>query len=434
MRKVKVGLIGFGTVGSGVVKILQERKTLLARKAGVEIELAAVADKDLRSRRSVRLDRRLLTGNVEAVIGDPAISIIVELIGGVHPAKEIIIRALAAGKHVVTANKHLLAAEKEELFARARKHGRMIAFEASVGGGIPIIKALKEGLISNRLKTLFGIVNGTSNFILSRMTEQGWEFRRALAEAQRLGYAERNPFLDVSGLDSAHKLSILASLGFGRNVRLGDIYVEGIERITQGDILYADDFGYRIKLLAIAKREGNMLEVRVHPTLIPKGHALSRISGADNAIYVDGDLVGEQVYKGRGAGQLPTASAVVSDIIDLARFSGREKTDAAFSLTENWDGGRIKRIKKINETTLRYYIRFSAVDRPGVLAKISRVLGQYQISIASVIQKERKKARVVPIVLMTHLAREEGIKLALKKIDRLEVVHDRSLAIRLEED
>jgi homoserine dehydrogenase len=428
MKRINIGLVGFGTVGSGVVKVLKERHALLAKKSGVEITLRRICDLDLRRKRVVSVERRLLTSHVSDILEDESIDIVIELIGGLHPAKEIILRALKKGKHIVTANKALLAEYGEEIFKAAKASQRAIGFEASVGGGIPIIKALRESLFSNRIEKFYGIINGTSNFILTQMSE-GMQLGQAIKVAQKRGVAEKNPSLDLKGIDSAHKLIVLTALAFGRWVNLRDIYVEGITDISLHDITYARELGYSIKLLAIAKKEKDELEVRVHPTFIPEEHLLSKVEDVYNAIYVFGDLIGEQVYHGEGAGRDPTASAVISDIVDIAKSLKFQKE--ALSPNIVFDRN-IRRLRKIDEIESRYYIRFMTIDQPGVLARIAGILAQHKISIASVTQKERRKARVVPIVMMTHEAKERSLRMALEEIDRLNVVRHKSVAIRME--
>lgn len=422
MKRVNVGLIGLGTVGSGVVKVLQERKTLLRNLTGVDIELKYVCDRDLTSDRGVKADKRILTKDANKILKSPEIDIVVELIGGIHPAKEMILTALKNKKDVVTANKALLAEEGAGIFDAARRFKREVRFEASVGGGIPIIKALREGFIANEINGLYGIINGTCNYILSRMSDEGCAFKVALKEAQRMGIAERDPRLDVDGTDSAHKLILLAGLGFGVFAKLSQIYREGILGIEPRDIRYAKEMGYAVKLLAIAKRAGKELEARVHPTLIGNWHLLANVKGVYNAIYVKGDLTGENLFYGEGAGRFPTASAVISDIADLAR-------SAAVPFRPN--AGNL-RVKKMAEIRSRYYIRFSALDKPGVLAKISGILGENNISIASVTQKEERIASAVPIVMMTHEALEAKMQSALGLIDKLPVIKRKSVVIRME--
>ena len=429
MKTVNVGVIGFGTVGSGVVRVLRSKRSALREKSGIDIRIARICDKDLKTKRPVKVDKKLLTRSIGKVLYDPKIDIIIELIGGTRPAKDIVLEALRQGKHVVTANKALLSEAGNEIFNLANKLGLSVGFEASVGGGIPIIRSLKEGFVANRMDLIYGIINGTSNFILSSMAEGGHGFKEALALAQANGYAERDPRLDISGMDSAHKLSILTALGFGLFVKPGDIYTEGIEDIEAGDIQYAKELGYAVKLLAIAKRAGELLELRVHPTLIPKSRLLANVGGVYNAIFVKGDLIGENLFYGQGAGANPTSSAVVGDVISIAReaASGAKIGERAPFVKD------VKGAKAMGDVRTRYYIRFSAIDKPGVLAKISGILGKHKISIASVSQKARKAAKVVPIVMMTHEALERDMARALKEIDGLSMIKKRSVRMRVED-
>ena len=429
MDSIKIGLIGFGTIGTGVVRALNERSSFLKKKIGVSLDIKKICDKDITTPRNVKIEEGILTQNVDEVLNDPEIKIVIELVGGIHPAKEFIIRALQNGKHVVTANKALLASDWAELFKVADEKGVDIYFEASVAGGIPIIKSLREGLVANEIQGIYGIVNGTSNYILTHMEEQKYEFKEALMRAQDQGYAEKDPSLDIKGIDSAHKLAILASLGFGITVRLEDIYVEGIQDLSENDLEYASEFGYKIKLLAIAKKDDNELEVRVHPTLVPKEHLLSSVKGVYNAVYVIGDLIGRQLFYGQGAGQLPTSSAVIADVVDLAYNIKHGVRGRVPSITYD---AKIKRIRKIDEIETGYYMRFSAIDRPGVLASIAGILGKNNISISSVSQKERKKEQIVPIVLMSHDAKEANVRAALNEIDALPTIKRKSIAIRIE--
>ena len=429
MERIDIGLVGFGTVGSGVVKILKSRASFLGKKLGLRIHLKKICDVNLRRKRIVHVPAGVLTRDVKDVLEDPQIKLVVELIGGIHPAKEIIIGALKNKKHVVTANKALLAECAEEIFKVAGKNKCRVYFEAAVAGSIPIVKSLRESLIANRLEKIYGIVNGTSNYVLSQMAQENWDFRHSLKVARQKGYAEKRTFLDLKGIDSAHKLVILTALGFGKWVPLHKVYIEGISDVSLNDVRYAQQLGYAIKLLAIAKCERGELELRVQPTLIPRRHLLSSVNGIYNAIYVSGDLVGEQVFYGEGAGRFPAASAVISDISDLV-YALREKVPAAkpqFVYKTN-----IRRIRRIEEIVSRYYIRFMAIDRPGVLAKIAGILGQHKISIASVSQKERKRARIVPIVMMTHEAPERSLRLALRKIDRFDAIKRKTVALRVE--
>ena len=430
MKRINLGLIGFGNVGSGVIKILREKKTFLSDKIGLEINIKKICDKDIVSKRAISVDKHLLTKDAREVISDPQIDIVVELMGGIHPAKEYIAEALRKGKNVVTANKALLAQEGQELFALALDRGKNIYFEASVGAGIPIIKSLREGLVANKFYSIFGIVNGTSNFILSQMSNNNCSFADALREAKAKGFAEKDPTLDIEGIDSAHKLILLTYLCFGKLIDLKDVFIEGISRISLADVNYAKELGFQIKLLAIAKREGEDLEVRVHPTLIPRAHLLSSVEGVFNAIYVSSDLAGNLLFYGPGAGQMSAASAVVADLIDLTQDIRAGLFRPTLNIIEDKS---IKRLRKIDEFESRYYIRFMAVDRPGVLAKISGILAKLGISIASVTQKERRKAQVVPIVMVIHEAKEKNLRAALAAIDRLEAIKESSVAIRIEE-
>ncbi|MCU0651733.1 MAG: homoserine dehydrogenase [Candidatus Omnitrophica bacterium] len=430
MEKINLGLIGFGNVGSGVVKILRERKTFLSKKIGLEIEIKKICDKDRSSKRCITVDKNLFTSEASEIINDPKIDIVVELIGGIHPAKEFISDALKKGKNVVTANKALLAEHGRELFALAMDRGKNIYFEASVGAGIPIIKSLREGLVANKFSSIFGIVNGTSNYVLTQMSCNNSSFNDALQDAKKKGFAEKDPTLDIEGTDSAHKLILLAYLCFGKLVSLNDIFVEGISRVSLADINYAKELGFQVKLLAIAKKESGELELRVHPTFIPEGHLLSSVDGIFNAIYVSSDLAGNLLFYGPGAGQLSAASAVVSDIVDLAH----DIKAGLFRPTLNIvpDEG-VKKLRKFDEIESRYYIRFNALDKPGVLAKISGILAKSGISIASVTQKERRRASIVPIVMIIHEAKEKNLRAALNVIDRLNVIKEKSVAIRIEE-
>jgi homoserine dehydrogenase len=428
MKKINIGIIGFGTIGSGVVRALKQKRSFLREKTGIDVNIKLICDRDLNTKRPVRVDKKYLTKSIPKVLYDPGIDIVVELVGGITPAKDIVMEALRRGKHVVTANKALLSEEGGAIFSLAGELGLCVGFEASVGGGIPIIRALKEGFVANSIGLIYGIINGTSNFILSKMDEEALEFKDALALAQSGGYAERDPHLDVSGGDAGHKLSILALLGFGAAAKRGDIYTEGISDIEAQDILYAREMGYAIKPLAIAKRAGDSVELRVHPTLIPKSHLLANVRGVCNAIFVKGDLIGENLFYGQGAGAMPTSSAVVSDIIAIAKTAA-EGCGAGSRIGLKRD---IVAIRKIDEIKTRYYIRFSAIDKPGVLAKISGILAKHRIGIASVTQKERKAASVVPIVMMTHDALERDMAKALKEIDALSVIKKKSVRVRVE--
>ena len=429
-NKIHVGLIGVGTVGVGVARALLEKGRMLEKRVGARVVLRRACDRDFRRVPGFRLPAHVKTSDASDILRDPDIQIVVELIGGLEPAKTFILEALRRGKHVVTANKALLAHAGRELFAAATKAKADLYFEASVGGGIPIIKALREGLIANELDTILGIVNGTSNYVLTRMREKQLSFHEALLEAKQHGYAERNPSLDIDGHDASHKLAILTLLGFGVQVRLSDIHVEGISNISQADIQYADELGYCIKPLAIAKEVDHELEVRVHPTLLAKTHLLANVNGVYNAIYVHGDMVGSELFYGRGAGQNPAASSVVSDIADIARNIA---SGTGLRIPLNRHPSRaVRRLRRMGDIETRYYMRFLATDKPGVLARIAGVLGRHHISIASVHQKERRAARTVPVVMMTHDARESNVRRALETIDRLGFVKPPTVSIRTE--
>ena len=430
MKRINLGIIGFGNVGSGVVRILREKRSILAQKIGLEINVKKICDKDIASKRDISVDKHLLTKDAYQLINDPQIDIVVELMGGVQPAKEYIVEALKKGKNIVTANKALLAQEGKELFALASDRGKNIYFEASVGAGIPIIKSLREGLVANKFYSIFGIVNSTSNFILSRMSQANCTFKDALAQVKLKGFAERDPSLDIEGIDSAHKLILLTYLCFGRLVNLEEVFIEGISQISLADVNYASELGFEIKLLAIAKKETDELEVRVHPTLVPKQHLLASVSGVFNALYVSSDLAGSLLFYGPGAGQMSAASAVVSDIVDLTQDIKAGLFRPTLNIVEDKS---IRKLRKIDEFESRYYIRFMAVDRPGVLAKISGILAKFGISIASVTQKERHKAQVVPIVMIIHEAKEKNLRQALALINRLDVVREKPVTIRIEE-
>ena len=430
MKKIYVGLLGFGNVGSGVVKILKSRRSLLRDKLGCDLVLKRVCDRDLTSKRDVRLGRDVLTADVNQVLNDPTIDIIIELIGGIHPAREFITQALNKGKYVVTANKALLAEQGKELFQLARERGKSIYFEASVGAGIPIIKALKEGLAADRFRRIFGILNGTSNFILSAMSQRNVDFGQALRQAQKSGFAESDARLDIQGIDSLHKLIVLVYLCFGRLVSLNDVFVDGIQNISLLDVVYAKELGYEIKLLAIAQRQGSTLELRVHPTLISVQHALAKVRGINNAIYVSADLSGDLLFLGPGAGKSAAASAVVSDlqdaVLDLQAGLFRRKS---FAIEDK----SIKNLRRFDDTQSRYYIRFMVVDQPGVLSAISGVLAKFDISIASVTQKERRRSKIVPIVMIVHEVKEKNLRLALKRIGKLKAIKEFPVAIRIEQ-
>ena len=433
MKKIHVGLLGFGTVGSGMVKILLENREVIESRLGASLALKRIAVHDLERNREVAVDASLLTTDAEMVIDDPEVDIVVELIGGYEPAKRFMLRAIENGKHVVTANKALLAAYGDEIFSAASQKGVEVGFEASVGGGIPLIRSMKEGLVANRIESLFGILNGTANYILTKMTDQGIPFSEVLKEAQALGYAEADPTFDIEGIDTAHKLTVLLAIAYGVPIDSKAVYTEGISKITPLDIKFMKEFGYRIKLLAISKDDGGAIEARVHPTLIPDDSMLANVNEAYNALYIKGDAVGNVMLYGPGAGMMPTGSAVVSDLVDVARNVLRGAVGRVPSVGYQPSGIKTRRIKSIEELQTEYYFRFSAEDRPGVLSKISGILGDHQISIKSVHQKGRDLVGAVPIVMITHEAKEAAVRTALSEIDQLEVVKDKTVLIRIED-
>jgi homoserine dehydrogenase len=431
MREVRLGLLGLGTVGAGVVKLLLAQRASLEERAGCRLTLRRIADVDLtRPREGLDLASLPLVSNAAAVLDDPEVDIIIELVGGLEPACSLIMRAMAAGKHVVTANKALLAHHGVQLYDEARRRGVTLAFEAAVAGGIPLIRAVKEGLVANRILAVAGIVNGTCNYVLSKMADEGLDFAVVLKEAQARGYAEADPTLDVDGHDSAHKLQILVSLAFRTFVDLKDIYTEGIAKVTDQDIAYARELGYTIKLLAIAKAVDGGVEARVHPTMIPSASPLAAVSGVFNAVFITGDAVGDLMFYGRGAGQLPTASAIWSDTLEIARRIAHGIPALALELPAA--GTAALPLRPMPSVRSGYYLRVMAQDRPGVLSRITGILGDHGISIASMIQKGRGPAEAVPVVMMTHEATERDIRAALTEIDRLAVVALPTTLIRVE--
>ncbi len=430
---INIGLIGFGTVGTGVVRLLTEQQEFLSRRLGTDLVLKKVADLEPDRPRDVALARERLTSRVGDILDDPEIHIVVELIGGCDAARDYVLASIERGKHVVTANKALLAHHGNDLLSAAAARQVEVAFEASVCGGIPIILALRQGLAANRIQELFGILNGTSNYILTRMSQHSMPYAQALAEAQAAGYAEADPTLDVEGVDAAHKLAILMSLAYGARLDLEAIAVEGISGLDPLDLQFAWEFGYCLKLLAITRDDGHRIEARVHPTLIPRDHMLGNVHGAMNGVYLTGNAVGPLLLYGQGAGMMPTASAVVSDIMDVARNLMRGAPcrvpplgcQAALSTT--------RLIKPMNDLVTNYYFRFAALDRPGVLSQVSGILGKYGISIAAVIQKGREVMGTVPIVMITHEAREADARQALREIDQLTVVSPPAVFYRIED-
>ncbi|RPH52072.1 MAG: homoserine dehydrogenase [Desulfobacteraceae bacterium] len=434
MRKINIGLLGCGTVGTGVAKILLENKDLISSRAGAELNLKYVADLDPGRDRGIKFGEGVFTGDAFKVVDDPETDIILEMIGGEKIAKDLILRAIKNGKQVVTANKALLASCGNEIFGAAAAKGVDVAYEASVGGCMPIIKTLRESLAGNHVRSMTGILNGTCNYILSKITDDGTTFESALSEAQAKGFAEADPTLDIEGHDTAHKLAILNAIAYGMEINLKDIYIEGISKITPLDIEFAKQFEYRIKLLAISKKRGDSVEARVHPTMIPCKNLLSNVNGSLNAVTISGDAVGDILLYGLGAGMMPTASAVISDTVDLARNILSGSVGRIPLLSFRMAGIRKIPVMPVDEISTHYYFRFAALDRPGVLSKISGILGNYGISLKSVHQKGRKTNGSVPIVMLSHLCKEADVKKALDEISRLDVVGTRPALIRIEDD
>jgi homoserine dehydrogenase len=425
--QINVGIVGLGTVGTGALRVLLENKAEIERKVGSRIEVVRIADIDITTERPVRFDKSLLTTDVSQVLDNPDIDIVVELIGGVNPAKEYILRALRNGKHVVTANKELIAKEGAEIFDEADKRRLDFYFEGAVGGGIPVIRPLKECLAANKIFEVMGIVNGTTNYILTKMAREGREFAEVLAEAQAAGYAERDPTSDVEGYDAQYKIAILSSIAFTTRVNVDEVYAEGITKVGRRDIEFARELGYAIKLLAIAKRNGEKIQVRVHPTLIPTAHPLASVGDVYNAIYVRGDYVGDVMFYGRGAGALPTGSAVAGDVMDIARNINFGSTGrlpcACFDRRE---------VQSMDEAVTRYYIRLLVADKPGVLASIANVFGGSEVSIASVVQKDLRGTDA-EIVMVTHQVAERNFRRAMDQIAGLPVITEVCNWIRVEE-
>ena len=430
--RIAVGMIGFGTVGTGVANILLNHAELITKRVGVPIDLVRIADLDITTDRGVTLSQGVLTNDVESILQDPTIDIMVELIGGYDVSKRLILTAFERGKHVVTANKALLAVHGEEIFHAATRAGLDLGFEASVGGGIPIIRSLREGLASDHLSSMFGIMNGTSNYILTHMTEEGKSFQEVLEQARAKGYAEADPTLDVEGTDAAHKLAILVNLAYGTPVNIKDVYTEGISTLSTVDLEFAKEFSLTVKLLGIAKMEDGAIEARVHPTLVPSTSPIAQVSGVYNAIHVVGEAVGDIVLYGKGAGSLPTASAVVSDIIEIARNRLKDICGRVPAASFHWDKRVPSRIRPIEEVTCMYYLRFMVRDQPGVLSKISGILGDHGISISSVLQKGRQEGQTVPLVIMTHRSSERAVQTALQTINRLPFVSEPTTLLRIE--
>ncbi|MBA2351464.1 MAG: homoserine dehydrogenase [Burkholderiales bacterium] len=434
MKPINVGLLGIGTVGGGTFAVLRRNRAEIARRAGRDITLKMIADKDVDKARKLAGDSATVTADAFELVDHPEIDIVVELIGGTGIARQLVLRAIENRKHVITANKALLAQHGNEIFAAAQKNGVMVAFEAAVAGGIPIIKALREGLTANRIEWIAGIINGTSNFILSDMRERGTSFDDALKDAQRLGYAEYDPTFDIEGIDAAHKLTIMAAIAFGIPMQFERAYIEGIAKLTRADIGYAEQLGYRIKLLGITKRKPNGIELRVHPTLIPARRLIANVEGVMNAILVKGDAVGATLYYGAGAGAEPTASAVVADLVDVTRMHTADPNHRVPHLAFQPDQLSDAPILPIAEVETSYYLRLRAFDKPGVLADITRILADLNISIDAMVQKEPGEGEEqVDIIMLTHQTIEKNIDAALRKIEKLPAIAAPVTRIRLEQ-
>ena len=434
MKPINVGLLGIGTVGGGTFTVLQRNAEEIARRAGRPIRITVVADKNLELAKQVTGGACRITDDAFSVVSDPEVDIVVELIGGYGVAKELVLKAIANGKHVVTANKALLATHGNEIFKAAQDKGVMVAFEAAVAGGIPIIKALREGLSANRIQWIAGIINGTTNFILSEMRDKGLSFDTVLKEAQRLGYAEADPTFDIEGVDAAHKITILSALAFGIPMQFDKAYIEGISKLDATDIRYAEQLGYRIKLLGIAKRTEEGVELRVHPTLIPAKRLIANVEGAMNAVLVQGDAVGSTLYYGKGAGAEPTASAVIADLVDVTRMHTADPEHRVPHLAFQPDQLSDLPILPMDEVTTSYYLRLRVQDKPGVLADITRILADEQISIDAVIQKEPAEGEEqTDLILLTHQTREKCINAAIAKVEALPVVAGKVTRLRLEQ-
>ena len=434
MKPINVGLLGIGTVGGGTFTVLQRNAEEIARRAGRPIRIIVVADRDLALAKRVTGGACRITDDAFSVVSDPEVDIVVELIGGYGVAKELVLKAIANGKHVVTANKALLALHGNEIFKAAQDKGVMVAFEAAVAGGIPIIKALREGLSANRIEWIAGIINGTTNFILSEMRDKGLSFDTVLKEAQRLGYAEADPTFDIEGVDAAHKITILSALAFGIPMQFDKAYIEGISKLDATDIRYAEQLGYRIKLLGIARRTPEGVELRVHPTLIPSKRLIANVEGAMNAVLVQGDAVGSTLYYGKGAGAEPTASAVIADLVDVTRMHTADPEHRVPHLAFQPDQLSDLPILPMDEVTTSYYLRLRVQDKPGVLADITRILADEQISIDAVIQKEPGEGEdQTDLILLTHQTREKRINAAIAKMEALLVVAGKVTRLRLEQ-
>ena len=434
MKPINVGLLGIGTVGGGTYTVLKRNAEEIARRAGRPIQIVAVADKDLELARKVTGEACRLSDDAFSIVSDPEVDVVVELIGGYGVAKDLVLKAIENGKHVVTANKALLANYGNEIFAAAQKKGVTVAFEAAVAGGIPIIKALREGLTANRIEWIASIINGTTNFILSEMRDKGLAFDVVLKEAQRLGYAEADPTFDVEGVDAAHKLTIMSAIAFGNPMNFAKAHIEGISKLEAADIKYAEQLGYRIKLLGITKRTSEGVELRVHPTLIPTRRLIANVEGAMNAVLVKGDAVGPTLYYGKGAGAEPTASAVIADLVDVTRMHSADPEHRVPHLAFQPDAMADLPILPMSEVITSYYLRMRVEDKPGVLADITRILADQQISIDAMIQREPDEGEEqTDIIILTHKTREKNADAAIAKIESLVVVKGKITRLRLEE-
>lgn len=433
MKPIHIGLLGVGTVGGGTYKVLKRNQEEITRRAGRAIVVKMIADKDLAKARKLADQGVIVTDNAHEVTTHPDIDIVVELIGGQTIAKDLILEAIAQGKHVVTANKALLANHGTEIFAAARAKGVIVAFEAAVAGGVPIIKALREGLTANRIIWIAGIINGTANFILSEMREKGLSFAQVLEQAQKLGYAEADPTFDIEGIDAAHKITLMAAIAFGIPVQFSKVYTEGITKLTGEDIRYAEELGYRIKLLGITKRVEKGIELRVHPTLIPVRRLIANVEGVMNAVVVKGDAVGATLYYGAGAGAEPTASSVIADLVDVTRMQTADPMHRVPTLSFQPDLLSDTPVIPMEEVETSYYLRMQVIDRPGVMAEITRIVADYNISISAMIQKEAHDSDRVSIIMLTHLTVEKNINAAIARIESLPVVTDKVIRIRIEE-
>ncbi|MBC7206466.1 MAG: homoserine dehydrogenase [Methyloversatilis sp.] len=434
MKPINVGLLGIGTVGGGTWTVLTRNQEEITRRAGRPIQITAVADRDVERAKSMTGGAARVTGDAFEVVRDPSIDIVVELIGGYTVAKQLVLEAIANGKHVVTANKALLAVHGQEIFAAAQAKGVMVAFEAAVAGGIPIIKAVREGLTANRIDWIAGIINGTTNYILSEMRDKGLTFADALADAQRLGYAEADPTFDIEGVDAAHKITLLSALAFGIPVQFDRAHIEGITKLTAEDIRYAEELGYRIKLLGITKRKADGFELRVHPTLIPSKRLIANVEGVMNAVVVKGDAVGATLYYGRGAGAEPTASAVIADLVDVTRLHTADPEHRVPHLAFRADQLSDTPILPISEVESAYYLRLRVQDKPGVLADITRILADQGISIDAMLQKEPSEGeQQANIIMLTHVTREKQVDAAIVRIEALDSTVGAVTRLRLEE-